>query len=171
MRVIAVTAGQADDIEWAVRQAEAAWGELALRSPVFAFDQTRFYEPEMGPNLSKQLFAFGHLMDPAELAAAKLLANDWEREAAAEFSRGVARPVNVDPGYLTEAKLVLASTKDRDHRIYLGQGIYGEVTLYFHDRQWRGSRWTYPDYQQSAFVDFFTQVRELLRRRLAEATG
>ncbi|MFN3467301.1 MAG: DUF4416 family protein, partial [Candidatus Brocadiales bacterium] len=39
------------------------------------------------------------------------------------------RPVNIDPGYLTSSKLVLASTNDYSHRIYLKKGIYAEVTL------------------------------------------
>jgi hypothetical protein len=48
------------------------------------------------------------------------------------------RPLNLDPGYLTEAKLVLATTKDRNHRLYLDRGIFAEVTLCY---QRGGSGW------------------------------
>ncbi len=169
LRLIAITAGDESAIEWACKRAAQAWGELALRSPVFDFNQTNFYEAEMGSNLKKQLVAFGQLIDTGTLPDAKLLSNEWEKECAKLVTGPVSRPVNIDPGYLTEAKLVLASTKDRDHRIYLRDGIYAEITLYFNQRQWQVSRWTYPDYQQSTYFEFFTQCREFLRRRLAEA--
>ncbi len=168
LRLIAITAGDESAIEWACQRAAQAWGEVAFRSPLFDFNQTNFYEAEMGPSLKKQLVAFAQLMDADALPDAKLLANEWEREYASIAPSSFVRPINVDPGYLTEAKLVLASTKDRDHRIYLRDGIYAEITLYFNQRQWRVSRWTYPDYQQPAYFDFFNQAREFLRRRLGE---
>lgn len=76
----------------------------------------------------------------------------------------VARPLNLDPGYLTEAKLVLASTKDHAHRIYLSQGIYAEVTLSFRRGHWRHHDWTYPDYRRADYHAFFTQCRDYFRR-------
>lgn len=169
LRLIAVTAGSLPAIEWACQRATLVWGELALRSPLFDFNQTNFYEAEMGSNLKKQLLAFARFMDPAELPDSKLLSNDWEREYAQAAGGKNSRPVNIDPGYLTEAKLVLASTKDRDHRMYLRNGIYAEITLYYHQRQWRTSRWTYPDYQQQAYFDFFCECRDFLRRQFAES--
>jgi hypothetical protein len=96
------------------------------------------------------------------------------REATAEDANGVssrhadgpsvARPLNLDPGYLTEAKLVLASTKDHAHRIYLSQGIYAEVTLSFRRGHWRHHDWTYPDYRRDDYHAFFTQCRDYFRR-------
>lgn len=77
-----------------------------------------------------------------------------------------SRPLNIDPGYISEAKLVLATTKDRDHRIYLSGGIFAEVTLHFRAKQWTSSRWTYPDYQREDFQAFFTKCRNLLRERI-----
>ena len=122
----------------------------------------------MGIDLKKQLLAFTPLMDPEELPNTKLLSNDWEREFAKIAAGSIPRPINIDPGYLTEAKLVLATTKDRDHRIYLGKGIYAEITLFYHQRQWRTSRWTYPDYQQPSYFDFFSQCRDFLRQQFAK---
>ncbi len=168
LRLVAVTASSQPAIEWFCDQAAPNWGAVALRSPLFDFNQTDFYEVEMGANLCKQLLAFATLMDPAELPDAKLLANVWEKEYADTAGGTVPRPVNIDPGYLTEAKLVLASTKDRDHRIYLRDGIYAEITLDYHQRRWRTSRWTYPDYQQQSYFDFLTLCRDFLRRQFAE---
>jgi hypothetical protein len=168
LRLVAITFGPAQALEWVAATAARHWGAIALRSSVFDFNQTTYYEAEMGKNLKKQLIAFEQLVDPGELAKAKLRANQWELEYALGNASDVRRPVNIDPGYLTEAKLVLATTKDRDHRIYLSEGIYAEVTLFFQRGHWQASRWTYPDFQQPAYHDFLTECREHLRRRLAD---
>jgi hypothetical protein len=73
------------------------------------------------------------------------------------------RPLNLDPGYLTPAKLVLASTKDHAHRIYLSRGIYAEVTLFYKDRHWQPREWTFPDYRRADYQEFFSQCRAYLR--------
>jgi hypothetical protein len=169
LRWMAVTFGQPRALEWVVAAAAREWGAIALRSSVFDFDQTTYYEAEMGKDLKKQLFAFELLSDPGELPKAKLCANQWEVEYAPSHPSDVARPVNIDPGYLTEAKLVLATTKDRDHRIYLGEGIYAEITLYFQRGRWQPSRWTYPDFQQPEYHEFLTECRNFLRHQLAQA--
>jgi len=81
----------------------------------------------------------------------------------------VTRPLNLDPGYLTEAKLVLASTKDHAHRIYLGRGIYAEVTLHYQNGRWQSHDWTYPDFQRPDYHLFFSQCRDFFRRRGTES--
>jgi hypothetical protein len=148
----------------------AQWGAIALQSEVFAFDQTQYYAATMGPDLKKQLVAFATLLDPGDLAWWKLQSNAIEQRRIAQFPAAVPRPVNIDPGYVTEAKLVLASTKDRDHRIYLGQGIYAEITLYYHRRAWQSSRWTYADYQRPEYHAFLSNCRDYLRQQLARLT-
>lgn len=151
--------------DWTRDQSILRWGEIEIESPRFDFVETGFYAETMGEDLKKQFFAFSQLIDPDKIAAAKITANAWEREFAESSEWPVARPLNIDPGYITEAKLVLATTKDRDHRIYLQQGIFAEVTLHYHDRQWQGDRWTYPDYQRADFQEFFTECRQRLRQK------
>jgi hypothetical protein len=148
---------------------EAEWGTIVLESPLYDFDQTIYYEAEMGSELKKQFWALENLIEPEELAEIKQLTNGWEAEYADDNDRNdVLRPVNIDPGYLTEAKLVLATTKDRDHRIYLSQGIFAEVTLTYHRDGWQDSRWTYPDYCTAGYHDFFYECRQCLRERFRE---
>jgi hypothetical protein len=105
------------------------------------------------------------------LADAKILANRWEVEYRERHNHPEPRPLNIDPGYLTEAKLVLATTKDRDHRLYLRDGIFAEVTLYYHRGLWQKSRWTYPDYQRGDVHVFLNQCRDYLRSRYASLTS
>ena len=119
-------------LDWSQTRAEQNWSPLALASDVFDFDDTPYYEKTMGPALKKRLLAFEQLTNPGQLAEIKLATNDWEEFYARENSWPESRPLNLDPGYITEAKLVLATTKDRDHRIYLGSGIFAEVTLFYH---------------------------------------
>ena len=150
--------------DWARDKTSSSWSEIEIESPRFDFVETEFYHETMGTDLKKQFFAYSKLIDPEKIAAAKIAANQWEREFAKTSQWPVQRPLNIDPGYVTEAKLVLATTKDRDHRIYLQQGIFAEVTLHYHDRQWRSDRWTYPDYQRADFQEFFSKCRKLLRQ-------
>ena len=116
----------------------------------------------MGTDLNKQFLAFERLIDPAALADIKRQTNDWEAEYAALGRHAEPRPLNLDPGYITPAKLVLASTKDHAHRIYLRDGIYAEVTLAYRHRQWQPLEWTYPDYRREDYQRFFTRCRDYL---------
>lgn len=168
MLIAAVTSRYPAALEWAGDRMSQAWGAVFRSSQAFEFTETRYYEESMGSGLIKQFWAFESLIDPAKLPACKVTSNQWEQEFARSQAWEVERPVNIDPGYLTEAKLVLATTKDRDHRIYLADGIYAEVTLYFNQGQWKSRPWTYPDYQRSDFQAYFTECRTELRRRYQE---
>jgi hypothetical protein len=157
-------------LEWARETSQQRWGCLALESPEFAFEETEFYRQTMGEGLRKVFWAFEGLIDAATLPALKRQANAWEDECRTLQNWPERRPLNLDPGYLTEAKLVLASTKDRDHRLYLADGIFAEVTLFFRASMWQTRAWTYPDYQRSDYHEFFLRCREYLRRRYREAS-
>ncbi len=174
---------QSDEVIVSVSQeCQRLWGNIALTSPSFDHSETSYYEREMGAGLRKQFVVFDGVFDPAELADRKLASNAIEDRAAAQNRAGcspppsslqmvvanlnVARPVNIDPGYITLTKLVLASAKDRAHRIYLNHGIYAEECLYYLGGEWHSRPWTYPDYQRADFQDFFSQAREMLKSQL-----
>ncbi|MFZ0390662.1 MAG: DUF4416 family protein [Calditrichia bacterium] len=138
-----------------VRMAEVA-GPVNARSPVYDFDSfTRYYQDEMGCGLQKFMAAFQQVKPPESLIDLKIAANHLEEE----FADGGNRPVNIDPGYLTAAKVVLATTKDYDHRLYLGRGIFGDVHLKFREGRYQDNPWTYPDYQQPQIKSFFQSIR------------
>ena len=151
--------------DWTRNKSEAAWGKICLESPMFDFSETSFYTQTMGADLKKKIFAYESLIPPESLPERKILSNEWERQFATESRLPESRPLNIDPGYITEAKLVLATTKDRDHRVYLNDGIFAEVTLHYTQHQWVVSRWTYPDYQRDDFHSFFSSCRDYLRKR------
>lgn len=155
-------------IEAVCGEAVERFGPLAIASEPFAFTFSDYYQRQMGTDLVKQFWVFDRLREPELLAEDKRWAIAVERRIADRRQHPEPRPINLDPGYLTEAKLVLATTKDRDHRIYLRDGIYAEVTLHYYHGQWTGRPWTYADYAAPDSLRYFSRCRELLRRRLKD---
>jgi hypothetical protein len=161
--LVAVSSRYDAALDWARERVAAEFGPLGAVSPAFDFTETEYYTATMGTDLKKQFLVAKSPLDPGRLPAIKRLTNDWEVAYAATANHPEPRPLNLDPGYLTMAKLVLASTKDHAHRIYLADGIYAEVTLSFRNKRWHAFDWTYPDYRREDFQQFFTKSRELLR--------
>jgi hypothetical protein len=140
------------------------FGEITSRSPRFPFDVTDYYEPEMGAGLRRGFVAFLPLVDPAGLAEAKIRTNALEREISTELGTA-GRIVNLDPGCLTTAALIMATAKDFAHRIPMRDGIYGHLELLFTRTGVRLLEWTYPDFRRAGVQEYFAAER---RRLLAE---
>jgi hypothetical protein len=164
--ILAAFSRYGEALDWARQTAEEAWGPVALASERFEHCETNYYEASMGKDLQKCFLAFEALIDPAELVLCKETSGRWETAYQQLGRHPEPRPLNLDPGYLTQAKLVLATTKDRDHRIYLDRGIYAEVTLHYQRGAWQSRPWTYPDYQRADYHEFFMRCREFLRQRI-----
>jgi hypothetical protein len=146
------------------------FGPVDLRSAIFPFDQTTYYDMEMGSPIVRCFLAFRTLIAPAQIAFIKKATNDLEAVFAGEHCQ-MRRPVNLDPGYLEESKIVLASTKNFYHRILLSEGIYGEVTLHFSAGRWQAFPWTFPDFRCGRYDGFFTQLRRIYRDQRKAAAG
>jgi hypothetical protein len=138
-------------------------GAVQFETPPFSFEFTSYYADEMGTQLKKTFFSFSRLIAPQELIGVKLATNKLEAETATQNRRSI----NYDPGYIEAAKLVLATTKNFDHRLYLGDGIYGDVQLRFRNKAFTAMDWTYPDYQQESVLNFFYKVRSWYLQQLA----
>src|SRR5579864_7920211 len=130
--VVAAFSRHGAALEWARNRLVETYGPIALASPEFSFHQTAYYETTMGKDLRKQFFGFEELAPSDCLAAVKLHTNQLEEELAKIGGYPEPRPLNLDPGLLQLGKFLLATTKDQAHRIYLRNGIFGEVTLRFH---------------------------------------
>lgn len=133
------------------------FGPVIAASELFDFSHTDYYEDEMGKNLKKIFFAFKKPIRPERLIDIKLSAMKIE----SRFSITLKRRVNLDPGYISPGKVVLATHKDYSHRIYLGKGVYAEVTLFYKDNSFNFFPWTYPDYKTTISIDFFNRARKL----------
>jgi hypothetical protein len=111
----------------------------------------------MGKGLQKIFLGFKKLIKREKLPEIKLYTNDLEDRYSCQSNR----QVNLDPGYLTSGQVILATTKDYQHRIYLGKGIFGEVTLRFKNGSFQPWDWTYPDYRQESYTNFFNELRKI----------
>ncbi len=145
---------------------EQKFGLIDFQSPPLPFIYTRYYEDEMGKNLKRKFFSFRSLIDPEEIAQIKLFTNELEQSFL--YPNSKKRLINIDPGYLSSAKLILVTTKNYAHRIYLGKGIYAEVTLRYEEKGFKPWEWTYPDYKSEAYLQIFHQIRRIYRQQLKE---
>lgn len=143
------------------------FGNIDFHSEILSFDYTDYYEPEMGENLKRKFISFKNLIHPENLAEIKILTNELEKNFLIEGTE--KRCINLDPGYLTAAKLVLASTKDHIHRIYLCKGIFAEITLQMQGKTFRPWQWTYPDYRSEEYIKIFNSIRQIYMKQLQDA--
>ncbi len=150
------------DIIPVIKRLEKFLGEEVLVSPVINFNHTKYYNKEMGQTLLRQWYVFEKLIRPDEIVEIKLKTNELEKEYLNETG---GRRVNIDPGIISLNNLILASTKNYSHRIYLNKGIFAEVTLIYQDGMFQPLKWTYPDYQAEGSRKFFTRAREILKER------
>jgi len=137
-------------------------GNIFLSDGFWVQDFTHYYDEQMTGNLQKYFYYIDRLISPENAHQWKLWSNNSERSYSNLWEE--KRPVNIDPGYLTLSKLILLSTKDFSHRIYLRDGVYAEVTLQYSRKQFRALPWSYPDYQTEMAFMFWEAAREMLKK-------
>ena len=133
------------------------FGPIDYKSRAISFDYTDYYEKELGSSLKRNFISFKRLISPEKIAKIKLATNSIEEK----FSVDKKRRINIDPGYISDAKLVLATTKDYFHRIYLNHGVYAEVTLKWRKGGFEPFEWTYPDYRSREYIDILNYIRNI----------
>jgi len=161
--VVGMISGRKPLFDAAQRELIAQFGPPDYESALMAWEFTDYYSRELGENLGRKFLSFETLIDPERLAEVKSFTNQLE----GQFSERGVRRINLDPGYLDSAKLVLATTKNRDHRIYIGRGIFAEVTLHFRGKSFRAREWTYPDYATPEYIAIFNEIRALYRGQIS----
>jgi len=154
-------------VEQGIKELGNVLGPVDWISEECFFDRTRYYEKEMGWPLHRRFLSFERLINPEDIVPAKLKTNRMERH----FSRGGKRRLNIDPGYISPERLVLATGKNYVHRIYLSKGIYADLTLIFSRGHFRPLQWTYKDYADPATRGYFEKVRERYMKQRKEAQG
>ncbi|MHC5061055.1 MAG: DUF4416 family protein [Planctomycetota bacterium] len=166
--IIAVMAADEKCLIAALDAIVAEFGATDFESKVWPFDQTDYYKDQAGPHIVKQFVTIDKLIDPGELARIKHTTNQIEQRLAERLNaEGFVwpRPINLDPGIIEPSKLVLASTKNFSHRIYIGEQMYAEVTLVFNKGKWESFPYTFPDYKQDRYHGFFNKVRTRLNEQ------
>jgi hypothetical protein len=133
--------------------------KIDFKSGIIDFAYTDYYNEEMGGGLKRRFLSFKEPVRLETIAKVKLLTNDIEKRLSANGKRAV----NIDPGYVDMAKLVLLSTKDYSHRVHIGNGIFAEVTLHYKDKHFNSWPWTYPDYKSEEYARVFYAIRDIYR--------
>jgi len=133
------------------------FGPAETVTPIQEFKWTDYYVREMGEPIWRYYIQFRDFVDPSSLAAIKTETNAIEADFAGD---GGGRRVNLDPGLLAPGRFVLATTKDRAHRIALSEGIYAELTLIFEKKEFRALPWTYPDWASEPVRTMLGQWRK-----------
>ncbi|MBI2920477.1 MAG: DUF4416 family protein [Planctomycetes bacterium] len=157
-------AGHPDRLESARALLEAEWGPVALASAPRPWTESSYYEPEMGPGLMRQFLGFEQPAGVDQLASLKSRAIALEARLAA--GAPVPRPVNIDPGFVDANNLTLASTKRAGHRVWIGGGIWAEITLLFRSGAFQPLPWTYPDFRRPESLEWLAAFRKLSLPRL-----
>ncbi|RLC33491.1 MAG: DUF4416 domain-containing protein [Candidatus Nealsonbacteria bacterium] len=141
---------------------ERKFGKADFESQKITFDFTDYYYEEMGKPLYRRFVSFEKLRKIPNFVKIKLFCIKLEKK----FSTKNRRSINIDPGYINESKLVLTTTKDFSHRIYLNKGIYAEVTLHYADKTFNYFPTTFPDYRTPQYIDIFLSIRKIYRRQI-----
>jgi len=144
------------------------YGATDFVSHVIPFTFTSYYEKEMGSSLLRRFFSFRELIDQGSLSLIKIATNELEAQYSKDGEEGKKRRINLDPGYIGLSKLVLATVKDRSHRIFIGNGIYAEITLQYEKKTFNPWHWTYPDYRTPEYIEVFNTVRDMYVCQLKE---
>lgn len=150
--------------EYAMKRLTDAFGETDFATEEFSFSEefSTYYDGEVGGEAMRVIYSFKQLVDPSRQAEIKTFTNALE----AELSIDGKRQVNLDPGFLSHGRLMLATTKKTGFRIPLSDGIYTELTLFYARGAWQKLPWTYRDYQSERVQSFLTRVRkEYLNQR------
>lgn len=164
--IIGILAADRQCVHAAIEAILGKFGKADFMSDVWPFDKTDYYKDQTGPHILRQFVSIERLIAPALLAKIKHRTNRIEQKLARTLALPLPRPVNLDPGIIEPSKLVLATTKNYSHRIYIGKKMYAEVTLIFDKGRWQPFDYTYPDYRQQCYSDFFDSVRARLVEQL-----
>jgi len=149
-----------------LRRLNERFGPIDILSEPFAFASTGYYSREFGPGLKRRVCSFERLVAQDALAAIKIFTNGIEDTYLNPNGDG-ARRVNIDPGYVALPRFVLASCKGFSHRIYIGLGVYADLTLRYEGNGYQALPWTYPDYKQPRMLGLITRMRGLYARQTA----
>lgn len=157
--IVGVIYHDTDIYDSAISILKGEFGEIDNTSEVFSFSKeySSYYDGELGGEGMRIILSFKETVDPSRQAEIKLFTNSIEEK----FSVDGKRRINLDPGFISHGRLLLATTKKTGFRIPLSDGIYSELTLFWARGAWHKLPWTYRDYQSERVQRFLTKTRKI----------
>jgi hypothetical protein len=156
-RVLAVMWRPDFDIEKTLPMINQAFGDFASDTGPFEFSHSGYYEAEMGSGLCKRFIEIKGLQPRDSLADWKLKTTEFEHRFEAEGKR----PLNVDPMLVSMENVVIATSKNFPHRVYLREGVYGDLGLIRRKGGFEALPWSYADYVE--WAHFFDGIHARLK--------
>jgi len=140
-----------------------SYGEVCLCSRKMEFVWTDYYDSEMGDAIYRYFLVYKGTVKGEDLVKFKKLSDKLENK----YMQGSNRVLNIDPGLIAMENLVLSTNKAFFHRVYINEGVYAEVTLYYKNGTYLPMGfWTFPEYRSTPVIDFFNSARGILKELL-----
>lgn len=153
-------------LERALEILKKDFGDFDFISEEFSFSEgySSYYDDELGGEGFRRIYSFEALVNPELQADIKIRTN--------EIENGFSRKINLDPGLISDGRLLLPTTKRVGFRIPLKAGIYSDYTLFYARGAWHSFPWTYRDYKNEDVQKFLLKVRKkYLTQRKALLNG
>lgn len=160
--VAAVLYQNKEDLDEVFTLLEKTFSPIDHVGDFFPFDTTDYYEPEMGAHLQRGIISFTELVHPGFLAESKKITKGLEKKLSIDNKR----KINIDIGYLDLFKVVLASYKVRSNKIYLSDGIWADMILYFDSGDYKTFSWGFPDFKSGIYNPAFGEIRTVYKLQL-----
>lgn len=140
-----------DILEKTIGELKNNFGDVVSKSSEYDFNFTSYYEKEFGMNLKKMIAIFDKKINKIDLVEIKNKITEIEKR----FSVGNKRRINIDPGYVNNKEVVLASFKKKDFKEDLGNNVFAHKVLEFEDGNVNDFFHTFDDYKEKRIKDFF----------------
>lgn len=161
--IVSILTGEHGLVEKVCEKLMLRLGPYDFMSEALRFNYTNYYKKEIGNDLFRHVISFEKLISPHMLPSIKLYSNEIE---SAFLRKDRTRRVNIDPGYVAQCHLILATCKGFSHRPYLRDGVYADMTLIFKDKTFKPLAWTFPDYKSSEMICLLNKIRAMYSKQL-----
>jgi hypothetical protein len=146
---------------------EETFGPIEYKGEFRPFEGTDYYQHEFGTHLERGFVAFRGVDGPERLPLLKHKSARLE-QAWAQDGR---RFFNLDIGYMDPDKVVLASFKRGPHKLFLGDGVYGDMVLKYTEGRFDPLPWTFADFQDGRYQKSLLTIRQKLKSELRKIRG
>lgn len=157
--IVSVIYNSIDGLADCLKLHEKQFGRVQFETIEIECSANRYHE-EMGQQLSRRFFSFEKMVDRESLPDIKATCHKIERQLGDQVDDYTFRTVNVDPGILTPTNLIMSSHREQGHRVYLGKGVFAEVTLIWARGRFTQLPWTNADFCDEEAIRLFTDCRQ-----------
>jgi len=157
--IVSIIYNSMDGLSDALKLLEKQFGRVQCETIEISY-ASKDYTEEMGERLQRRFYSFEKMVERDRLPEIKALCHKIEKQFGDLVRDYAFRTVNIDPGILTPDNVVMASHREFNHRIYLGEGVFGELTLVYSRGRFVRLAWTPAEFCEGEAIDFFLRVRE-----------